>query len=79
MKVKLLFFILLASCVTKKETPEKKPCCTQADVLDAAPNILHWKTASDGTLHIYTKEDSIIDERARWDYIRSLDHDSLWE
>tara|TARA_R100001440_G_scaffold75160_3_gene101720 strand:+ start:3124 stop:3360 length:237 start_codon:yes stop_codon:yes gene_type:complete len=77
-KVRLLFFILLASCVTNKKTP-KEPCCKHADALDTAPNILHWETASDGTLHIYTEKDSIIDERARWDYIRSLDHDSLWE
>jgi hypothetical protein len=48
------------------------------DVLDNVEEILHWEVIED-TLHIYTKKDSIRDERDRWEYIRSLDNDSLWE
>lgn len=45
---------------------------------DKDPNVLHWEIIRD-SMHVYTKEDSIIDQRERWEYIRSLDHDSLWE
>ena len=45
---------------------------------DNDPNVLHWEIIRD-SMHVYTKHDSIIDQRERWEYIRSLDHDSLWE
>jgi len=39
--------------------------------LDDDPNIVHWEII-DGELSIYTKADSIRDERARWRYKDSL-------
>ena len=45
--------------------------CQNLDVLDSVNEILHWEIIND-TLHIYTKKDSIRDERERWRYIDSL-------
>ena len=39
--------------------------------LDDNPSILHWEIIDD-SVHIYTKQDSIRDERERWRYIDSL-------
>tara|TARA_Y100000004_G_scaffold38525_1_gene41333 strand:- start:3092 stop:3424 length:333 start_codon:yes stop_codon:yes gene_type:complete len=39
--------------------------------LDNNPNIVHWEII-DGELSIYTKADSIRDERERWRYKDSL-------
>tara|TARA_R100000742_G_C4256372_1_gene74251 strand:- start:340 stop:633 length:294 start_codon:yes stop_codon:yes gene_type:complete len=48
------------------------------DVLDEVKEIMHWEVWDD-TLRIYTIHDSIRDERLRWEYIRSLDDDDVWE
>ena len=66
MKVKILFLLLLCLGCRQPYDPDKDP------------DVLHWEIIDD-SLHIYTKQDSIRDELARWKYIRSLDHDSLWE
>ena len=41
------------------------------EYLNDDPNILHWEIIDD-SLHTYTKQDSIRDERERWRYIDSL-------
>ena len=81
------FFILcllLASCRTN-DVPKKECCKGEVKVmglekedlyekykhLDDNPSILHWEIIDD-SVHIYTKEDSIRDERERWRYIDSL-------
>ena len=81
------FFILcllLASCRTN-DVPKKECCKGEAKVmglekedlyekykhLDDNPSILHWEIIDD-SVHIYTKQDSIRDERERWRYIDSL-------
>ena len=45
---------------------------------DKDPEVLDWYIDNNDTI-IYTRQDSIIDERERWKYIRSLEHDSLWK
>ena len=45
--------------------------CQNVDALDLVKEILHWEMIND-TLHIYTKKDSIRDERERYRYIDSL-------
>jgi len=40
--------------------------------------VLDWYIDDNDTI-IYRKEDSIRDARDRWEYHRSLAHDSLWE
>ena len=45
---------------------------------DNDPDVIDWYVDGNDTI-IYTKQDSIRDQRARWDYIRSMEHDSLWE
>ena len=35
------------------------------------PNVVYWEVMEDG-VHVYTKEDSLRDERERWRYIDSL-------
>ena len=45
---------------------------------DTDPEVLDWYIDNNDTI-IYTKQDSIIDQRERWEYIRSLEHDNLWE
>ena len=45
---------------------------------DKDPEVLDWYIDNNDTI-IYTRQDSIRDERARWEYHRSLEHDSLWE
>ena len=42
------------------------------------PEVLDWYIDDNDTI-IYKKEDSIRDARDRWDYHRSLAHDTLWE
>jgi len=44
---------------------------------DNDPNVLDWYVDGNDTI-IYTKQDSIKDEIERWEYIRHLEHDSLW-
>lgn len=77
--------ILLASCRTSKKTEPKKCCDKEVKImglekedewskyeyLDDDPNVVYWEVMEDG-VHIYTKEDSIRDERERWRYIDSL-------
>ena len=41
------------------------------EYLNDDPSILHWEIIDD-SLHIYTKQDSIRDERERWRYIDSI-------
>jgi|TARA_R100000030_G_scaffold68426_1_gene52229 hypothetical protein len=45
---------------------------------DTDPEVLDWYIDNNDTI-IYTRQDSIRHERERWEYIRSLEHDSLWE
>ena len=45
---------------------------------DNDPDVIDWYVDGNDTI-IYTKQDSIRDQRARWEYIRSIEHDSLWE
>lgn len=45
---------------------------------DNDPDVIDWYVDGNDTI-IYTKQDSIRDQRARWEYIRSMEHDSLWE
>ncbi len=77
--------ILLASCRTSKNEEPKKCCDKEVKImglekedewskyeyLDDDPNVVYWEVMEDG-VHIYTKEDSIRDERERWRYIDSL-------
>ena len=42
------------------------------------PEVLDWYIDNNDTI-IYKKQDSIMDARKRWEYHRSLAHDSLWE
>lgn len=66
MKYSLIFILLsLFSCKA-----EYNP--------DNDPEVLDWYIDNNDTI-IYTKQDSIRDERERWEYVRSLEHDSLWE
>lgn len=53
-------------------------CKSSLNELDKDPEVLDWYIDNNDTI-IYTKQDSIIDQRKRWEYIRSLEHDSLWE
>jgi len=46
--------------------------------LDEDPNIIHWEII-DGKLLTYTKQDSIRDERLRWEYVDSLYKESTKE
>ena len=77
--------ILLASCRTPEKVEPKK-CCdkevktmglekedkwSKYEYLDNDPNVVYWEIMEDG-VHIYTKEDSLRDERERWRYIDSL-------
>ena len=45
---------------------------------DKDPEVLDWYIDNNDTI-IYKKQDSIMDARKRWEYHRSLAHDSLWE
>jgi hypothetical protein len=71
-----IVLILLASCGTTDKVEPKK-CCEKETLynkykyLDNDTNIVHWEIWEDSLL-IYTKEDSIRDERERWRYIDSL-------
>ena len=53
------------------------PFCIDLDELDRVSEILHWEVI-DKKLTLYTKSDSIRDERERWEYIRGLDPEG-WE
>ena len=44
---------------------------------DKDPEVLDWYIDNNDTI-IYKKQDSIMDARKRWEYHRSLAHDSLW-
>ena len=65
-KVLLFISVLILGCKSTVSNP------------DAADEVLDWYVDNNDTI-IYTRQDSIIDQRNRWDYIRSLEHDSLWE
>ena len=62
----LLVVFHLVSCKTNTYNP------------DTDPEVSDWYIDNNDTI-IYNKQDSIRDARARWDYHRSLAHDSLWE
>lgn len=67
MKKILLFIpVLILGCKSPAYNPGKDP------------EVLDWYVDNNDTI-IYTRQDSIIDQRERWEYIRSLEHDSLWE
>ena len=53
-------------------------CKTTTYNLDNDPEVLDWYIDNNDTI-IYKKQDSIMDARKRWEYHRSLAHDSLWE
>ena len=53
-------------------------CKTTTYNLDNDPEVLDWYIDNNDTI-IYRKEDSVRDARERWEYHRSLVHDSLWE
>lgn len=53
-------------------------CKTTTYNLDNDPEVLDWYIDNNDTI-IYRKEDSVRDSRERWEYHRSLAHDSLWE
>ena len=52
--------------------------CQNLDVLYSVEEILHWEIIND-TLQIYTIQDSINDEIERWNYIRSIEDEDVWE
>tara|TARA_B100000902_G_scaffold279225_1_gene265102 strand:- start:1485 stop:1754 length:270 start_codon:yes stop_codon:yes gene_type:complete len=76
----ILFLIFGVACLSAVEEKEPIPIeerdsdipCQNLDVLDSVDYILHWEIIND-TLHIYTKDDEIKDERERWEYIKSLE------
>jgi|TARA_R100000479_G_scaffold128436_1_gene67078 hypothetical protein len=79
----LIFGAACLSAVEEKQPiplEERNPNipCQNLDALDNLKEVLHWEIIND-TLHIYTAKDSIRDEIKRWEYIRSLENDSLWE
>ena len=65
--------------VKEKVQPRDKDIpCQNLDVLDNLKEVLDWEIIDD-TLRIYTIQDSIQDEIERWNYIRSLEDDDVWE
>ena len=52
--------------------------CQNLDVLNSVDEIMHWEIIND-TLCIYTVQDSINDEYERWNYIKSIEDDDVWE
>lgn len=62
----LIILLHLFSCKAKTYNP------------DTDPEVLDWYIDNNDTI-IYKKEDSIRDARERWEYHRSIAHDSLWE
>lgn len=62
----------------KAEPRDKNTPCQNLDVLDDLKEVMHWEIIDD-TLRIYTLQDSIRDEIERWNYIRSLEDDDVWE
>jgi hypothetical protein len=60
-KVKILFLLLLCLGCKTPYDPDKDP------------DVLYWEDI-DGTLYLYTKQDSINDERERWRYKDSIYH-----
>ena len=57
-----------------KEFKDSNIPCQNLDVLDSVSEILHWEIINN-TLHVYTKKDSIRDERERRNYIKNLEDD----
>ena len=53
MKVKFLFLLMLCLGCKAKYHPDKDP------------NVIYWEVIDD-SIHVYTKQDSIDDERERW-------------
>ena len=47
-------------------------CLDKLDVLIESKEVIHWERI-DGEMIIYTREDSIRDERERWRYIDSIE------
>jgi len=68
----LIILFLLNGCKTPDKVVPKDCCDKYESYLDKNPWIMHWEIIND-SIHIYTKSDSIIDERARWRY-----HDSIY-
>ena len=74
----LFVFMLVTTNSTPNKEPMEIPFEYQYQIengkpysLDDDPNIVYWEVI-DGELHIYTKADSIRDERERWRYKDSL-------
>jgi hypothetical protein len=65
-----IYFILVLFCFLG--------CKQNAYNPDKDPEVLDWYIDNNDTI-IYNKQDSIRDARDRWEYHRSLAHDSLWE
>jgi hypothetical protein len=77
----VVFFLgimLIGSSNENEITPGIDIPCQNLDVLDSVEEILHWEIIND-TLQIYTIQDSINDEIERWNYIRSIEDEDVWE
>lgn len=77
----VVFFLgimLIGSSNENEITPGVDIPCQNLDVLDSVEEILHWEIIND-TLQIYTIQDSINDEIKRWNYIRSIEDEDVWE
>jgi len=78
--VVVLFLGIMALGSSNNNEPIKSSDipCQNLDVLDSVEEILHWEIIND-TLQIYTIQDSINDEYERWNYIKSIEDDDVWE
>ena len=76
----IIFFILIGSMnvMTSCNPHQSNYKINKPLPLAKDPDVIYWEIIDD-SLHVYRKSDSIIDEIERWKYIRSLEHDSLWE
>jgi len=78
--VVVLFLGIMALGSSNNNEPIKSSDipCQNLDVLNSVDEIMHWEIIND-TLCIYTVQDSINDEYERWNYIKSIEDDDVWE
>lgn len=78
--VVVLFLGIMALGSSNNNEPIKSSDipCQNLDVLNSVKEIMHWEIIND-TLCIYTVQDSINDEYERWNYIKSIEDDDVWE
>lgn len=78
--VAVLFLGIMALGSSKNNEPIKSSDipCQNLDVLNSVKEIMHWEIIND-TLQIYTIQDSINDEYERWNYIKSIEDEDVWE